>query len=355
MDKSKQKKIFFILGSMGRGGAERVISILSKNFADKGWITQIGLLLFNKVDYKLDESTQVLDFTGNAQSRILLTPYWLYTIRNFVKKEQPDVIISFAARINILVLLATLGLRTKVIISERNDPTQDGRGFITRCMVRLLYPLANKIVFQTKRSLQYFSKKILQKGIVIPNPISVSYYASSEKKKKIVSVGRLTKQKNQALLIKAFATIKKDFPEYELYIYGDGELLNELILLTKSLGIEGFVHFEGNVPDVHEQIADAELFVLSSDYEGLSNALLEALMMGLPCISTDCAGADEMIKNEENGILVHVGDEKGLVAAIKKVLGSVIIRKKIAENAKNNSIVFEKDVVLQKWQSLVGE
>ena len=355
MDKTKQKKIFFVLGSMGRGGAERVISILSKNFADKGWITQIGLLLFNKNDYKLDESTQVFDFTGNGQSRILRTPYWLYAIRNFVKKEQPDVIISFAARINILVLLATLGLRTKVIISERNDPKQDGRGFITRCLVRLLYPLADKIVFQTKRSLQYFSKTILQKGIVIPNPISVSCYAYSEKKKKIVSVGRLTKQKNQALLIKAFATVKKDFPNYELYIYGDGELLNELISLTKTLGIKESVHFEGNVPDVHEKIANAELFVLSSDYEGLSNALLEALMMGLPCISTDCAGADEMIKNEENGILVHIGDEKGLVDAMKSILGSVFLRTKIAENAKNNSSVFAKNVVLQKWQSIVGE
>ena len=354
MDKSKQKKIFFILGSMGRGGAERVISILSQNFADKGWITQIGLLLFNKVDYKLDESTQIFDFTGNAQSRILRTPYWLYTIRKFVKKEQPDVVISFAARITILVLLATLGLRTKVIISERNDPKQDGRGLFTRCMVRLLYPFANKIVFQTKRSLHYFSKKILQKGIVIPNPISVSCHASSDKKKKIVSVGRLTKQKNHALLIKAFATIKKIFPEYELYIYGDGELLNELISLTKTLGIDESVHFEGNVPDVHEKIADAELFVLSSDYEGLSNALLEALMMGLHCISTNVAGADEYIENGRNGILVSVGDEREMSQAIRTILGNQILQKKFSYESLKNSLGLKKDSILIIWNNIVG-
>ena len=159
MDDSGQKKILFILGSMGRGGAERVISILSRDFANNGWLTQIGLLLFNKVDYNLDVSTQIFNFTGNAKSRILRMPYWLYKIRNCVKKEKPDYVVSFAARINILVLLATLGLHVKVIVSERNDPMQDGRGLVTRCMVRLLYPLSDKIVFQTKRSLQYFCQK----------------------------------------------------------------------------------------------------------------------------------------------------------------------------------------------------
>lgn len=352
---NSRKKISFFLGSMGRGGAERVISILSSEFANNGWNTHICLLLFNRVDYELDKSTKIFDFTGLISSRLKRIPYWLQSIRHYVKKEKPDVIISFAARINVLVLLATLGLHVKVIVSERNDPKHDGRGIITRLMVRLLYSFANKIVFQTKRSLQYFPKNILKKGEVIPNPISVSCYASNQKKKKIVTVGRLTKQKNQSMLISAFANIRKDFPDYELYIYGDGEQKGNLIALSEVLNVRNHVHFEGNIPNVHEEIADAELFVLSSDYEGLSNALLEALMMGIPCISTNCAGADEFINNETNGLLVHVGNEFDLCNAMKKVLGDDLLRIKFARNAKINSTSFEKDVVLKQWMNVIGD
>ena len=344
-----EKKISFVLGSMGRGGAERVISILSSEFANDGWITQICLLLFNRVDYELDKSTKIFDFTGGMSSRLKRLPYWLRTIRHYVKKEKPDVIVSFAARINVLVLLATLGLHVKVIVSERNDPKHDGRGFITRLMVRLLYPFANRIVFQTKRSLQYFPKNILKKGEIIPNPISVSCYASSQKKKKIVTVGRLTKQKNQSMLIRAFANIQKDFPDHELYIYGDGEQKGNLIALSESLNIVNKVHFEGNIPNVHEKITDAELFVLSSDYEGLSNALLEALMMGIPCISTNCAGVDEAIQNGVCGLIVPIKDEEKLENAMREVLSNPDVQKEFSENGKFLSKKYEKNVVVKKW------
>lgn len=355
MELPSQKKIAFILGSMGRGGAERVISILSKNFAKCGWLTNICLLLFNKVDYSLDPTTRVFDFTGSVLSRLKRAPYWLRTLRSYIKREQPDVVVSFAARINILVLLASLGTKTKVIISERNDPSCDGRGIITKFFVRLLYPISKRIVFQTTRSLNYFPKSILKKGIVIPNPICVDCFASEVKKKKIVSVGRLTKQKNHALLIRSFAEVSKDFPEYELFIYGDGELLNELKMLSVNLEIDSKVHFEGNVPNLHEQIADAELFVLSSNYEGLSNALLEALMMGLPCISTNCAGSDEYIKNGVNGFIVPVNDIEKLQKAMKQILSDNMLKEKFSKQAKISSKKFTEKNVFFQWQQVIGE
>lgn len=353
MGESNQKKIAFILGSMGRGGAERVISILSKDFAERGWTTHIGLLLFNVVDYALDPTTKVFDFTGNVSSRIKRVPYWLKNLRHYIKNEKPDVIVSFAARINVLVLLAALGTRTKVIVSERNDPSCDGRGIVAKILVRLLYPLSKKIIFQTKRSLNYFPKSFLKKSVVIPNPISVACLASEQKKKKIVSVGRLTKQKNHALLIRAFAEVSKEYPEHELYIYGDGELLDELKSLSVQMSVGSKVHFEGNVPNVHERIADAEFFVLSSDYEGLSNALLEAMMMGLPCISTNCAGADEYIENEKSGFLVPVGDKEELVKVIKRCLMKPLFLSTISKNAVKSVSCLQKEIVLKKWNSIV--
>lgn len=115
--------------------------------------------------------------------------------------------------------------------------------------------------------------------------------------KKIVTVGRLTVQKNQKLLIESFSEVLKKYPNIILEIYGDGEKREELKYIIKTLGVSNNVIFKGNILNVHEAIADAGLFVLSSDYEGLSNALMEAMMMGLPCISTTCAGSDELISD----------------------------------------------------------
>ena len=143
---------------------------------------------------------------------------------------------------------------------------------ITRIAVEILYPKAKKVVFQTNRVKQYFRKKICENSIIIFNPISVSILAKKVKEKKIVSAGRLSKQKNQELLIEAFSKISCRYPAYSLWIYGEGELRQQLVKQADSLGIRDKIHFPGNVPDIHEKISDAELFVLSSDYEGLSNA-----------------------------------------------------------------------------------
>ena len=154
------KKIVFFLGSMNRGGAERVISILSRDYAEKGWDTDICALIFNSVEYELAPSTNFHDFTGGQGSRILRLPFWLKNIRQYVERSNPDVIVSFAARINVIVQIACIGLKKKIVISERNDPKCDGRGFLTRVCTTLLYPSASAIVFQTERVKSSFNRKI---------------------------------------------------------------------------------------------------------------------------------------------------------------------------------------------------
>lgn len=350
---NKGKKIIFILGSMSRGGAERVISILANEYAKKGWSVSIVMLLRNEVGYELDSRVDLVDLTGGIDSRIKRIPYWLKSIRLCVKQIKPDVIVAFAARINVLVQLACMGLKEKIIVSERNDPRFDGRGKLTEMLTRFLYPKASRVVFQTKRAMSYFNKNIQRNGVIIYNPIQVQEYASNKKKKKIVSVGRLDIQKNHKLLINSFSEIAKENPDYELWIYGKGELLESLKEEAKRLGIINKVFMPGNVPDVHRQIADAEVFVLSSDFEGLSNALLEAMMMGLSCISTNCAGADEVIIDGENGLLVDVGDVIGLSEAMKRVISDKEFAQKLAINAKKTSEKFKKDVILKQWEMVI--
>lgn len=345
------KKITFILGSMNRGGAERVISILSNDYAEKGWKVDIVLLLYNTVAYELNSNIHIVDFSGSTTSRNKRVLYWLKSIRHYIKTEQPDIVLSFAARINILTQLACVGLKQKIFVSERNDPYYDGRSKIIDIATVIFYPKANAVVFQTKRAMGYFPK--LKNGIIIANPIAVKQYACKNSSKKIVVVGRLTEQKNHKMLFRAFTQVIKEFPEYVLEVYGQGELENELKILTKELEIQNKVFFMGNVSDIHEHISDAELFVLSSNYEGLSNALLEAMMMGLPCISTDCAGSDEYIRDGKNGLLVPVGDGNAMAKAICRMLTDKNFRIACGKQARMDAVDFSKETILKKWHALM--
>lgn len=344
-------KITFILGSMGRGGAERVISILSREYAQKGWETEIILLLSGNVEYDLHETTKVFDFSAGGGSRIKKLPYWLKNIRKHIKSGKPDVVLSFAARINIIVQAACFGLNQKIIVSERNDPKCDGRSIFVKCLTKLLYPLADCVVFQTKRAASYFNG--LKNNVIIPNPIEVAIYAKEEKQPKIVNVGRLTPQKNQKMLIDAFSKIYKEHPEYSLEIYGEGELRETLQTQINSLRLEKNVLLMGNKKNIHECICDAQMFVLSSDYEGLSNALLEAMMMGLPCISTNCAGSDEVIEDGVNGLLVPVGDIDALAEALERLVIDEKLRDDMSKNVKESVKSFNGSEVITKWKNVI--
>lgn len=350
----KNKKLLIILGSLGRGGAERVITTISDYFCHKNWDVTIALLLFNNVDYQINERVKIVDLSRKTNSRIKRLPSWILGIRNLVKNEKPDVILSFVARINVITQFSCIGLKQNIVVSERNDPYCDGRSKLVDAMTRWLYPKANAVVFQTKRAKTYFEKSNLKNTVIIANPISVECLASEPTKGKIVNVGRLTKQKNQKLLMDAFYDTLINVPYASLFIYGEGDLKEQLLTKAKELGISEHVHFMGNVSNIHEQMADSEIFVLSSNYEGLSNALLEALMMGLTCISTNCAGSDEYVMDHENGILVNVGDKEDLASAMIEMLQDRDQAKKLGEEAHRRSIAFEKENVLERWYKLIN-
>ncbi len=347
------KKILIFIGSMSRGGAERVISIISNDLAERGWDVSVCMLLSNSVDYRLSDKIKIVDLSGKTSSRLKHIPNWIFGIRKLVKNEKPDVILSFVARINIIVQLACLGLKERIIVSERNDPYSDGRSKLVDMLTYWLYPKADAVVFQTKRAEGYFEKRRLKNTYIITNPISVECCAGTPVKGKIVSVGRLMPQKNHKLLIDSVVEVHKSLPYVQLFIYGEGNMREELEEYTHTLEADNYVHFMGNVLNIHEKISDAELFVLSSDYEGLSNALLEAMMMGLPCISTTCAGSDEYIESGENGILVPVKSREDMTSAIFKVLENDELRTKLKNNAINKASDYKKEKVIKMWYTLI--
>lgn len=346
------KRIAFVIGSMGNGGAERVVSIIANEYARQGWQVDILMLLSSACTYILEPNIALIDLSGKCSSRIARLPYWLTKIRKYAHENRPDIIVSFVARINIITKLSLINIDIPIIVSERNDPYMDGRGLIVRYLTKKLYPLASAVVLQTRRAQGYFCS--LKNSIIISNPIEVHASKSEMAKNRIVSIGRLSEQKNQKMLIDAFAKIHQKYPKYTLDIYGEGSLRSTLQKQIESLNLDSCVTLRGAVSDVHQQIADAKLFVLSSDYEGLSNALLEAMMMGLPCISTNCAGSDEYIEHLKNGLLVDVGDTNAMATAIEYMISHPSEAKQMGTCAKHKSQSFEKNNVIKQWTNIIN-
>lgn len=352
MNKSN-RSILFVIGSMRKAGAERVISILANHYAKKGWNVSILTLLDDSCDYKLVDTINIKYVGVKGKSRRKQLLMWLGGIRKYVKDTNPEVIVSFIARINILTLISCLGLGKKVIVSERNDPYSDGRTKFIDIGTNILYRLSNKIIFQTNWAKNYFPKYIQNKGVVIPNPIIITTKATTIRKNKIVSVGRLRKQKNHSLLIEAFSELIKKYPDYELYIYGTGDLKDELLRKINDLKISDKVFLPGVINDIHEEIKDASMFVLSSNYEGLSNALLEAMSMGIPCISTNCSGINEYIENGVNGILVPINDVQCLKEKMIELIENSDLSNLLIENAIESSKKFTKEIIIDKWEKSI--
>lgn len=353
---NESKRIAFLIGSMGKGGAERVISVLANSYAERGWQVDILLLLNNSCDYDLNSNINIISICNENRSRIAQLPSWISNIRKYVKDKKPNNIISFIARINLITILACIGLNKSLFISERNDPIADGRSVFVRLATHILYPLADCVIFQTKWAQSCFSRRIQRKSVVIPNPIQVTTMASNYlKEKKIIAVGRLIEQKNHVMLIRAFKDVYEKYPDYNLVIYGEGRLRDTLQNLIKELKLTDAVDLPGNISNIHEKIANAEMFVLSSDYEGLSNALLEAMMMGLPCISTDCAGSNEVIINGISGTIVEVGNQKNLEEGIIFNIQNKEIAYEMAMKAKETVNEFGLDKIINKWDNLLED
>lgn len=350
---NNKRRIVFLIGSMRRGGAERVISLLANNYAERGWEVDILTLLDDNNEYKLNRSINVISIGNEDNSRISQLPKWIKGIRKYVIEKKPDRIVSFIARINIITLLSCIGLKQRIIVSERNDPKKDGRSALVRMATYILYPLADSVIFQTTWAKACFPNRIQRRSRVIPNPINVTIETAINKEKKIVAVGRLAEQKNHSLLISAFKKVYNEYPEYKLCIYGEGGLREKLTKQIHELDLTNAVYLLGNVSNIHERIADAEVFVLSSNYEGLSNALLEAMLMGLPCISTNCAGSNEVIINDTNGIIVEIGNEEQLAMAIRELINNKEKAYNLGKNGKKTVQGMKIENIISMWEEII--
>ena len=351
----RRKKILFISPSLSSGGSERVISILANNLSYKYDVELC--LVRDKVDcYEVDDKVNLIRFKCKTSNKIIKIIKRLFFIRKEIKRN--DIVISFMYDINFMTLIAGIGIKNKKIISERGNPIiENKKSFLIPLFRKLLYPLSDVIVFQTDQAMNWFSDKLKKKGVVIPNPINSTLYDyfSRKRRKVIVAVGRLTEQKNFPLLINAFEKISKKYPDFMLEIYGDGHLKSELASIVTKLNLSNRVIFKGYVNNIEEQIYDAYMYVSSSNYEGISNSMLEAMAMGIPSICTDCpvGGAKLVIKNNVNGILIPVGDEKALINAMDKLISDFDFARGISMKALELRKDYSIDKIVNMWVDIL--
>lgn len=344
------KRYIFFIGTLRNGGAERVVSVLASRMAEQGMDTEILMYYDKPVFYEVSSKVKltVVEKECGTKSKVKN----LHWIRRYFK-ENAKVVISFLAPFNIMAISANLGSGTPIIVADRNDPTKVPSKFVIRKLRDFLYRFADGIVVQTEKNKAYFSSTVQKKSIVIYNPVDLKECAGTAlhalKEKKIVTAGRLMPQKNQKMMIRAFAEVLKKHPEYELVIYGDGPSEEDLQKLTEKLGISTNVLMPGNVKDLHDRIKSAEIFVLSSDYEGMPNALIEAMCLGLPSISTKVSGATDLIEHKQNGMLVELDNQEELEEAMLELIENRELAVKISENAVKLNEYLELSKIIGQW------
>lgn len=350
-------KLIVCTGTLMSGGAERVLSILSTSFADTYDSVEYVMWLdakYPNVFYDIDPRVKIIGISKESKSTNILRH--LLWFRAHVKKEKPDAILSFMVMINFSVMVSQLFCHTPLFLAERNDPRFFGDKQWLRKLIDQMYYLPNvrKLIMQTESNKNYFSEQLHPKIVVIYNPVFmneeyVGCAVHQIKKKRIVSVARLEKQKHQHILIRAFAEFLRNHPGYTLTFYGSGSRKNELETLSNSLGIGSNVFFPGRTKAVLDSIKDADMFVMTSEYEGMSNSLIEAMCLGLPCISTRVSGAKELISSGENGILINIDDTCALVAAMSQLADDACYASRIAQNAYKVYEQLRADVVSKQW------
>lgn len=348
---NKNEKFILIIGALSFGGAERVICNIANKLAEIGDEVVLVAVHNRESAYSIDKRVRVIN--GLSGKRPLSK---LITLRKILKNEKPRATLSFLTHINLFTILATLGMDINLVISERNDPAREPKKLVRRLMRKFLYPLSDGFVFQTEQAKDFFSKYIQDRSTVIPNPVFVDAVEKPKiRKNKIVNVGRLVQQKRQDDLIRTFKIINQIFPEYTLDIFGEGPEEENLNNLIKKLKLEHVVSLKGSVKDLHDQIKDASIFVLTSDFEGMPNALMEAMSLGIPCISTDCpvGGPRELIRHMENGLLVPVSDKEELVKAMQFLIKNKQMQEKFSKESIKVLEDYSLDRISTKWREFL--
>lgn len=384
------KKVYIVLHTLSVGGAERHASSIANYLNDNGFNVVVLLLDDKTIDYDLSKEIQVValsDFKCKTKksikqsilfntTKLFCKSQYLYLDRFYYYKNtysnklelffrnQDDidnsVVISFMPTPNISATIAKKNMKYKLVLGEFNSPhlefTPDAP---ENKMKKKYFPKANGFVFQTEEQKSFYSFLSNVKKVIVPNPIEdiKTQPYQGARRKEIVNFCRLVPVKNIPLLIEAFAKLSKEYPDYYLTVYGEGWHEKAIKRSISEFGVEDKVFIKPFAKNVLDLVRDSAMFVTSSDREGISNSMLEAMAIGLPVISTDCpaGGARMVIKPYENGIIVPVKDPEAMYKAMKYMIDNPDEAEKMGKNAVEIRNTLEKNKILKRWLSFVNE
>lgn len=355
---STKKKILLYCSSLTKGGTERVVVNLAEYMKDRGIEVTVVTQHLSKDEYALSPGIprifSEITETEKKKSRIGNFFARYRKLRGIWKSQQPDCILSFIGKNNIMAIGAALFTGIPVVVSVRSEPKCEYYSLGMRFLAKTLFALAAGVVVQTNDAKAFFPAYIRRKTVVLKNPLNPSFLKPRFEGKRdghIVAVGRIDSNKNHEMIIRAFAQIAEEFPQTFLTIYGEGECRGKLQELTEKLGIAERANLPGAVADISDRIYRSSIFVLASNIEGMPNALLEAMCLGIPCISTDCpcGGPGELIEDGINGLLIPVGSEDALADKLQSLLSDEETAERIGRQAARLSEIYNPDNVNREW------
>ncbi len=346
--------IFICCGNLKAGGAERVISILANKFVAKGIDVDLYTWYKTEVFYSFDERVHIHQIPIESSSNGFMK--WMRWFRKETKDKNPDLVLSFLAPFNILTVFSLVGIKIPVLVAERNDPyfVCPKHNWFWKIFRNLAYKMADGVFVQTKVNQSHFPWYIKRKSSIIYNPVTFSsekigITLKQGKRKEIVSVTRLEKQKNVEMLIDAFALFLETHPDYILTVYGEG---TERIFLENKIAdmhLEKAVFLPGSRQNVHDLIIGAEIFAMASNFEGMSNSLIEAMCLGFPCVSTKVSGATDLIIDGNNGLLVDLDDTLGMYNALCQIADNKEQAFAMGQKASELYQTLDVEVIANQW------
>lgn len=398
-----KKELIFLMKLMSGGGAERVISLLTTAAVKRNFTVTLVITHQKKCDAVLrdiDSRVNVISVLDEVQnnppsttgkkylmltSRVLgklgklisdqlfnkslVLKYYAYNyseiqwLKAYFRKNKNATVVAFLYDA-IFYALLSVSRKNKLIISERGDPCQSLNSKTTMSFIKNEFQKADAFVFQSPDVKKWYEANTGVRGTVIFNPIKADLPEpfSGERKKAIVNFCRINPQKNIPLLLSAFDKFSESFPAYELHIYGDAssesdvEYYNKSVEIKNSLSCADKIHFFPAKKDIHNAISDYAMFVSSSDFEGMSNSMLEAMAIGLPCVCTDCpaGGARAVINDGENGLLVPVNDADALADAMKRIVAEYGLAEKLSANAVKIKEAQSLEKITKKWMEIIN-
>lgn len=360
-------KIILLVSSLGAGGAERVATTLCNAWATRGDQVTLVPTYSGRGDcfYELSPDVGLVylaDLVPSRKRSLVNQFVRLKALRRFLAAEQPDVIVSFLTNVNVAVIVASAGLGIPVVVCERTDPFICPTPLMLKIARLLTYRFADSLVVQTKAVANSFATVNwkLRKVQVIPNPIpqqlldmQISSNGADERKL-LLAMGRLSEEKQFSVLIKTFSRLAQQHANWVLRIVGEGPLRVALQQQVIDLDLDDRVELPGRTVNIGDELAKADAFVLTSRFEGFPNALLEAMAVGLPCVTFDCpSGPREMSMDGKVAILVPLNDEQALEHALARLMLDENLRGSLGRRARASVLArYSLDKVVQQWNSL---